>query len=125
MYFADTVSGRPISKDRGGCPLPGPLLALLFAAALRRKVEPGVEHRRGTSRNLVRLGEGRGSFPAEGTAEEKGFCAPGAIVLGGKVAPLSNQTYGNARRDAICHAWSNDGCTSRKSYEPHLRPTVR
>jgi beta-xylosidase len=47
-------------------------------------------------------------LPAKGTAEEKGIAAPGARVLDGKVH-LFYQTYGNAHRDAICHAVSTDG----------------
>ena len=40
--------------------------------------------------------------------EKNGFCAPGAIVLNGKVH-LFYQTYGNGAKDAICHAVSDDG----------------
>lgn len=40
--------------------------------------------------------------------EEKGLCAPGAIVKDGRVH-LFYQTYGNGQKDAICHAVSKDG----------------
>ncbi len=40
--------------------------------------------------------------------EAKGLCAPGAIVLNGKVH-LFYQTYGHWTNDAICHAVSDDG----------------
>lgn len=40
--------------------------------------------------------------------EQKGLCAPGAVVKDGKVH-LFYQTYGNGPKDAICHAWSADG----------------
>ncbi|MEJ7560076.1 MAG: family 43 glycosylhydrolase [Pedobacter sp.] len=40
--------------------------------------------------------------------EQKGLCAPGAIVKDGKVH-LFYQTYGNGPKDAICYAYSTDG----------------
>jgi len=40
--------------------------------------------------------------------EQKGICAPSAIVIKGKVH-LFYQTYGNGANDAICHASSSDG----------------
>lgn len=47
--------------------------------------------------------------PQEGLDyEEKGLCAPCALVVKGKVH-LFYQTYGNRERDAICHAVSKDG----------------
>ena len=54
--------------------------------------------------------------------EQNGFCAPGPIVLGGKVH-LFYQTYGNGPRDAICHAWSDDGLRfTRNPTNPVFRP---
>ena len=44
----------------------------------------------------------------EATYESKGMCAPCALVIGNKVN-LFYQTYGNGKKDAICHAWSTDG----------------
>lgn len=55
--------------------------------------------------------------------EDKGFCAPGARVLGGQVH-LFYQTYGNGPRDAICHAVSSDGLNFvRDPSNPVFRPT--
>ena len=38
----------------------------------------------------------------------KGLCAPGALVRNDTVH-LFYQTYGNGAKDAVCHAWSEDG----------------
>lgn len=55
--------------------------------------------------------------------EQNGLCAPGAIVLDGKVH-LFYQTYGNGPRDAICHAVSADGIRFRRnSTNPIFAPT--
>ena len=53
------------------------------------------------------LGKGRRDR-AGGRAGIPGICAPGAMVYEGKVH-LFYQTYGRFERDAICHAWSEDG----------------
>ena len=44
----------------------------------------------------------------------KGLCAPGALVKDGKVH-LFYQTYGNGKKDAICHAISDDGIHFRRN----------
>lgn len=43
-----------------------------------------------------------------GELESTGICAPGAVVYENKVH-LFYQTYGRFEKDAICHAWSEDG----------------
>jgi predicted GH43/DUF377 family glycosyl hydrolase len=60
--------------------------------------------------NWAKIGE----VPIEQTCEEKGICAPGAIVLQDRVH-LFYQTYGNFPKDAICHAVSEDGQTFTKN----------
>lgn len=45
---------------------------------------------------------------AAAPCEASGICAPGAIVLDGRVH-LFYQTYGNGPKDALCHAVSDDG----------------
>ena len=55
--------------------------------------------------------------------EHKGLCAPGGIILDGKIH-LFYQTYGSGRRDAICHAVSKDGISFvRNLSNPVFRPT--
>lgn len=121
MYFADTVSGRPFSKDPAVVRFQDRYWLYYSLPPYEGKSSQGWSIGVATSRNLVDW-EKAGELSAEGTAEEKGFCAPGAIVLGGKVH-LFYQTYGNARRDAICHAWSNDGLHfTRNPTNPIFRP---
>jgi predicted GH43/DUF377 family glycosyl hydrolase len=61
-------------------------------------------------------------WPAQ-DCDQNGLCAPGAIVLDGKVH-LFYQTYGNGAKDAICHAVSDDGLTfTRDATNPVFRPT--
>lgn len=55
--------------------------------------------------------------------EQKGLCAPGALVRDGKVH-LFYQTYGNGKNDAICHAVSEDGIRfERNATNPIFSPT--
>ena len=55
--------------------------------------------------------------------EKKGLCAPGALVKDGKVH-LFYQTYGNGKKDAICHAVSEDGIHfERNATNPIFSPT--
>ena len=58
----------------------------------------------------------RGEVPQDMACEAQGIAAPGAIVLEDRVH-LFYQTYGNGRRDAICHAVSTDGLTFEKNPE--------
>ena len=64
-----------------------------------------------------------GLLPLTQACEEKGIAAPGAVVLGNRVH-LFYQTYGNGKKDAICHAESGDGVTFGKDPDnPIFRPT--
>lgn len=58
----------------------------------------------------------------EQECDRNGLCAPGAIVLDGKVH-LFYQTYGNGPKDAICHAVSSDGLHfTRDASNPVFHP---
>ena len=55
--------------------------------------------------------------------EQKGLCAPCALVRDG-VVHLFYQTYGNREHDAICHASSTDGIHfTRNATNPIFHPT--
>ena len=74
-----------------------------------------------TSEDLVHW-EKVATMQPEHPSEANGFCAPGALVLNGKVH-LFYQTYGNRENDAICHAWSEDGVHfTREPTNPIFRP---
>jgi hypothetical protein len=60
-------------------------------------------------------------LPAQ-DCDQKGICAPAAILLNGRVH-LFYQTYGNGAKDAICHAVSADGLRfARDPSNPVFRP---
>ncbi len=59
----------------------------------------------------------------EASYEQKGLCAPGAMIKDGQVH-LFYQTYGNGPKDAICHAWSSDGISfTRNASNPIFSPS--
>ena len=64
-----------------------------------------------------------GSLPMNYEYEQNGIGAPAAIVIDDRVH-LFYQTYGNAKKDAICHAISTDGVNFIKNPDnPILHPT--
>ncbi|MBN2449887.1 MAG: family 43 glycosylhydrolase [Lentisphaeria bacterium] len=121
MHFADSSSGRPFSKDPAVVRFRGRYWLYYSLPPYEGKAGRGWNIGIATSDNLVdwtRAGE----IPQEGDLERNGFCAPGAIVIEGRVH-LFFQTYGNGPRDAICHAWSDDGRTfQRDPTNPVFRP---
>jgi predicted GH43/DUF377 family glycosyl hydrolase len=121
MYFADDVAGRPFSKDPAVVKFKGKYWLYYSVPPYEGKGTPGWSIGIATSGNLVDW-EKVGQLQNTGEAEAKGFTAPGAIVLDGKVH-LFYQTYGNGKRDAICHAWSEDGVHfQRDPTNPIFRP---
>ena len=120
MMFADTSRGRPFAKDPA-------VVRFKDQYFLYYSVPPGktVEGWRigiATSKDLV-VWKKAGELKIAQECEKKGFCAPGAIVLKGRVH-LFYQTYGNGKNDAICHAWSDDGLNfTRNPTNPIFRPS--
>ncbi|MCE1200138.1 MAG: family 43 glycosylhydrolase [Marinilabiliales bacterium] len=112
MMFGDTVRlGIPFSKDphvirfRGQFILYYSIPPYVDSGGASQGWGIGIA----TGKDLIhwtRIGEVNDDPSA--TYEAKGRCAPCALVVKGKVH-LFYQTYGNQRKDAICHAWSDDG----------------
>ena len=107
MMYADEVSGKPLSKDPAVVRFKNKYWLYYSIPPYDGKTNAGWTIGVATSTNLVDWKKA-GELQNTGEAEAKGFTAPGAIVLRGKIH-LFYQTYGNAKNDAICHAWSNDG----------------
>jgi predicted GH43/DUF377 family glycosyl hydrolase len=119
----DTSRGRPFAKDPNVVKFGGRYL-------MYYSIPPHGDGRgsdgwaigiaeSGNARRWSRVGE----LSAVQPCERNGFCAPGAIVLNGRVE-LYYQTYGNGERDAICRAWSDDGIHfERDSTNPIFSPT--
>jgi predicted GH43/DUF377 family glycosyl hydrolase len=120
MMFGDTSQGGlPYAKD--------PAVVKFGESYLLYYSVPTGEGLQGwrigiaTSEDLVHW-EKLSTMQPEHPSEVNGFCAPGALVLNGKVH-LFYQTYGNRENDAICHAWSEDGVHfTREPTNPIFRP---
>lgn len=122
MYFADTASGRPFSKDPAVVKFQDRYWLYYSLPPYEGKPTKGWNIGIAQSKNLVDWNK-VGELNSSGDAESHGFCAPGAIVLRGRVH-LFYQTYGNGPRDAICHAWSEDGIRfTRDPTNPVFRPS--
>ena len=123
MYFGDsTTVGRPYSKDPSVVSFGG---RYLLYYSLPGKGDPG-----GMGGWSIGIAESKdlthwtrvGDLQPAQEVDKKGLCAPGAIVLDGKVH-LFYQSYGNGPKDAICHAWSEDGIHfQRDPGNPIFRP---
>ena len=121
MHWADESSGKPFSKDPsvinfGGeylmyYSLPGPASGMGgWSVGIAR------------SKDLIHW-EKAGSVKPAQDCDKKGLAAPAAWVHEGKVH-LFYQTYGNGAKDAICHAWSEDGLNfTRNPENPVFAPT--
>ena len=121
MYYADRVSGRPLSKDPAVVRFNDRYWLYYSVPPYRGKVNKGWTIGVATSENLLDWTKA-GELNNTGEAEKNGFTAPGAIVLKGKIH-LFYQTYGNQEKDAICHAWSTDGMNfTRNPSNPIVRP---
>lgn len=110
MMYGDTSrTGVPFAKDPHVVFFKGRYLLYYSIPPMKERPESGWNIGIAASDNLTdwtKVGE---ITPAEGADyEQKGLCAPGALVRDGQVH-LFYQTYGNGPDDAICHAVSADG----------------
>ena len=121
MHWADASSGRPFSKDPSVIRFGGDYLMYY---SLPGPVNKSDGWRIGIARSndLVHWHKAGVIGPAQ-ACDQKGLAAPAAWVHAGKVH-LFYQTYGNAAKDAICHAWSTDGLNfTREPENPVFAPT--
>ncbi|MBD5460765.1 MAG: family 43 glycosylhydrolase [Lachnospiraceae bacterium] len=107
MMYTDTSKGHNFAKDPAVVRFGGTYLMyysiLTFLQDGKNKLGIGIA-RSTDLENWERVGE----IEEEGELEAAGIGAPGALVYQGKVH-LFYQTYGRFEKDAICHAWSEDG----------------
>ena len=121
MLFTDTDTEQHFAKDPTVVNFQGTYY-LYYSAGGRSGTHPDGRFRIGiaTSENLVdwvKIDELRW----KDGAETNGFAAPGALVWRDQVH-LFYQSYGNGPRDAICHAWSDDGVNFTRNANPVFRP---
>jgi len=124
MLYGDiSRRGRPFAKDPAVVRFNSQYL-LYYTLPTFGDGRPGDGWAIGIARSVdLDSWEKIGEILPEQAPERNGLCAPGAIVLGG-VVHLFYQTYGNGRRDAICHAVSEDGVRFRRNpTNPIFAPT--
>ena len=118
MYYTDTSYGRAFAKDPDVVRFKGRYLMYYSISRGKQGIAIGIAQS-GNLEHWTKVGD---ILPGA-EYEKKGLAAPGAIVLRGKVH-LFYQTYGNGRKDAICHAVSDDGIHFvRNETNPIFRPT--
>jgi len=119
MHWADDSSGRPFSKDPSVVRF-GDRYLMYYSLP----PSPGGGWSVGIAASDDFLDWQRvGAVGPAQACDQRGLAAPAAWVRGGKVH-LFYQTYGNGPKDAICHAWSEDGLTfTRNPENPVFAPT--
>ena len=125
MYYGDdSRTGQPFSKDPHVVKFNGRYLMYYTIAESVKPPKTGLGIGIAESHDLInwrKVGEITPAPDAE--YERKGIAAPGALVRDGKVH-LFYQTYGNGKKDAICHATSVDGINfKRNPTNPIFSPT--
>lgn len=125
MMFGDTSRiGIPFAKDPHVIQFQGRYLMYYSIPAYLDKSNPipgwGVGIAESKDLNKWRK---VGEVTPASEYEKKGLAAPAALVVNGKVH-LFYQTYGNGKKDAICHAISSDGLQfTRDPSNPIFSPT--
>ena len=124
MLFTDNRSGINFSKDPAVVRFCGQCFLYYTAWPTKEEKDAGVSLMIGIARSGdLENWEKIADFEITQECEKNGVGAPAAIVLDGKVH-LFYQTYGNGKRDAICHAVSEDGIHFVKDEtNPVFRPT--
>ncbi|MHC4169814.1 MAG: alpha-L-arabinofuranosidase C-terminal domain-containing protein [Planctomycetota bacterium] len=118
MYYTDDSRGRAFAKDPDVARFGDRYLMYYTISRPGKGIAIGIAE----SENLNDW-EKVGEILPEASYEKNGIGAPGALVRDGKLH-LFYQTYGNREKDAICHAWSEDGINfTRNETNPIFRPT--
>jgi predicted GH43/DUF377 family glycosyl hydrolase len=128
MKWADSSRlGRPLSKDPNIIEFGGRYLMYFSLPPFDPKLAPanapaGWSVGIAESRDLLNWKKVGELWP-EQECEMKGLCTPSAIVLEGRVH-LFYASYGNGRKDGICHAVSEDGLSfTRNPTNPVFHPS--
>jgi len=144
MHFADTDHNRPFSKDPAVVYFNQRYWLYYSLSFHQERSLKGYAIGVATSPDLEHWTKAGEILPAA-PYEANGLCAPGAIVLpspgrdtpgvrrsgaalpdgprGAERLHLFYQTYGNGPKDAICHAWSDDGLNfTRNPTNPIFSP---
>lgn len=122
MKFADISRGRSFAKDPAVVKFKGKYWMYYSLCPHVDSQETAMSIGIAVSDDMEHW-EKAGEIPNEQDCEQRGICAPGAIVLDGRIH-LFYQSYGNGPKDAICHAISDDGIVFRKNpTNPIFRPT--
>lgn len=110
MYFSDSSgTGIPLAKDPVVVKFKGRYL-MYYSRKIHNDKHDGMQGWGigvAQSTDLINW-EKIGEINPAAYYEQKGLCAPGAILKDDKIH-LFYQTYGNGPKDAICHAISTDG----------------
>ncbi len=118
MYYTDDSYGRAFAKDPDVARFGGRYLMYYTIRRPGKGIAIGIAESSDLN-NWKKVGE----VLPETDYEKKGIGAPAALVRDGKLH-LFYQTYGNREKDAICHAWSEDGIRfKRNPTNPIFRPT--
>jgi len=118
MYYTDDSHGRAFAKDPDVAHFGGRYLMYYTISRPGKGIAIGIAESRDLN-NWKKVGE---VLPGA-DYEKKGIGAPAALVRDGKLH-LFYQTYGNREKDAICHAWSEDGIRfERNPTNPIFHPT--
>lgn len=130
MFFSDSSRiGRPFAKDPSVVEFRGQYFLYYTLPPSSKSSSSGNLEGVGwsigiaTSKDLVHW-QKKGEINATQSVEQDGVVAPGARVIAGKVH-LFYQSYGHGAKDAICHAWSNDGIHfTHDPSNPVYKPTL-
>lgn len=118
MYYTDETYERSFAKDPDVVRFKGRYLMYYSIHRGKKGIAIGIAESDDLT-DWKKIGE----ILPEADYERKGLAAPGAMVRDGKVH-LFYQSYGTGRRDAICHAVSEDGIHfTRNKTNPIFRPT--